>query len=165
MTGEWNRAPTLRPYAIGVRTGTGRPAVATCCSRRRRSGRGRAATSLRPAASLRLVAGWQRTQQREEDDVADRRAVGEEHGQPVDPDPLPRRRRHAVFEGAHVVLVVDVGLGVAGLAGRELLAEALGLHVGVVELREGVRDLHAPHVQLEAFDEPWVVGALLGELR
>ena len=32
-----------------------------------------------------------RLEEREEDDVADRRRVGEEHRQPVDPDPLPRR--------------------------------------------------------------------------
>ncbi len=41
----------------------------------------------------------------EENDVADGRRVGEQHHQPVDADALAGRGRHAVFEGADVIVV------------------------------------------------------------
>lgn len=48
---------------------------------------------------------------RERDHVPDRRAVREQHHQPVHPDPEPRRRRHPVLERRHEVLVhLDVVL-------------------------------------------------------
>ena len=49
-------------------------------------------------------------QQREEDHVADRRPVGEEHRQPVDPDASPAVGGSAVLERANVVLVETVRL-------------------------------------------------------
>jgi len=93
---------------------------------------------------------------REEDHLADGRHAGEEHDQPVDPDPLSRRRRQAVLERVHVVLVHGVRLLVAGGSGRELVLEPLGLIFRIVQLREGVRDLVPRDVELEAVDEPRV---------
>ena len=52
----------------------------------------------------------------EEDDVPDRRGVGQQHHQPVDADPLARRRRHAVFQGPDVVLVHPWASSSPGLA-------------------------------------------------
>src|SRR5262245_9166479 len=51
---------------------------------------------------------------REQDDVANRRAVGQQHDQPVDSEPGPRGRRQAVLEGADVVGVVVHRLLLAG---------------------------------------------------
>ena len=85
--------------------------------------------------------------------------VGEDHRQAVDADALAARRRHRVLEGPHVVGVEAVRLAVAGLARRELLQEALGLDVRIVQLREGVRDLHAADVELEALGEAGIRAA------
>ena len=70
------------------------------------------------------------------------------------PMPMPPVGRHAVLERAHVVLVVGLGLLVArGLVGA-LLLEARALLVRVVQLREGVGELHAGGEALEALDQP-----------
>src|SRR5690242_15103471 len=92
-------------------------------------------------------------QEREEDDVADGGRVGEEHGDPVDADALARGGRHAVLEGAHEVLVERHRLLVAGRLGLHLRLEAGALVHRVVELAEGVRELHPGHEQLEPVDE------------
>src|SRR4249920_643697 len=51
-----------------------------------------------------LVALW--AEEGEEDYVADGRLIGEQHGQAIDPDPLPRRRRQPVLQRPAIVLVV-----------------------------------------------------------
>ena len=70
-----------------------------------------------------------------------------------------------MLERPHVVGVVEVRLGVAGVARRHLLVEALGLDVRVVELGEGVGQLHAGDVELEALGEARVRRVLLGQRR
>ena len=82
---------------------------------------------------------------------------GQQHHQPVDADALARGRRQTVLQRAHVVLVVVHGLLVAGLAALDLLAEALGLVLGVVQLGEAVGDLAAGDEQLEAVGDEGVV--------
>ena len=79
------------------------------------------------------------------------------------PRPQAAGGGHAVLEGFDVVPVEAVRLVVAAFAGPELLAESLGLVVGVVQLREGVRDLHAADEELESLGEPGVSGLVLGE--
>src|SRR5205823_534220 len=75
-------------------------------------------------------------EEREQDDVADRRRVGQHHRESVHSHPEARRRRHAVLQGAHVVFVeVHRLLGAAALL-RDLLAEALRLVVRIVQLTE-----------------------------
>src|SRR3989338_2176571 len=69
----------------------------------------------------------------------------------------PRRGGPAVLEGADVVLVEVHGLLVAGLLFLHLFAEALGLVLGVVQLREAVGDLAAADEQLEPVGERRVV--------
>src|SRR5262249_11006993 len=76
---------------------------------------------------------------RNQDDVTDRRRVREEHGEPVDADAEPGRGRHAVFEGADVVRVVEHGLLVAAFLALDLRAEPRRLVFGIVQLREPVR--------------------------
>ena len=90
---------------------------------------------------------------REQDHVADRRAVGEQHDEAVDADAGAGRRRHAVLERADVVGVVMHRFRVAGFLLLRLLQEARGLVFGVVQLREAVGDLAPGDVQLEALGD------------
>ena len=55
-----------------------------------------------------------RAQQRKENHVANRRRISQEHHQAVDTDTFARRRRHAVFESPHVVVIDWIGLFIAG---------------------------------------------------
>ena len=80
-------------------------------------------------------------QRREEDDLADRVDLGQQHDQAVDPHAHPTRGRHAVLEGADVVEVDVAGLGIAGGLGPGLVAEAGQLLDRVVELAVGVGQL------------------------
>src|SRR4029079_17594611 len=68
-----------------------------------------------------------RAHQREEDHVADRRLIGQQHGQPIDADTLARRRRQPVFERAAVVLVVVHRLLPTVRLGVDLAREAAAL--------------------------------------
>ena len=85
------------------------------------------------------------------------------HRQPVDADAAAAVRRHPVRHRLDVVGVAGLGLGVAGLPLRLLHREALRLLLGVVELAEGVRDLHPAHDRLEALDERLVAVGRAGE--
>ena len=87
-----------------------------------------------------------RSHERKQDDVPDRLAVGEQHHQSIDPDALAGCRRQAVLERPDVVLVHRVRLEVATLAGAQLGFEPPPLLGGVVELAEGVGDLHSSDV-------------------
>src|SRR6185503_16678119 len=82
-----------------------------------------------------------RTHVREQDHVADRRAVGEEHHEPVDAEPGPRGRRQAVLERADVVGVVVHRFLLSGFLEPRLVAKALRLVLRIVQLGEAVRDL------------------------
>ena len=59
-----------------------------------------------------------------------------------------------MLERAHVVLVVVHGLFVAPAPSSDLLAEARGLVVGIVELAERVAELAAVDEELEPIDQP-----------
>ena len=87
---------------------------------------------------------------REQQHVADRRRIGQQHHQAVDADALPGRRWHAVLERGDVVGVEVHRLEVAGVLLGDLGAEALGLVLGVVELGEAVGDLAPTDEELEA---------------
>ena len=100
---------------------------------------------------------WRLAKRRKEDHVADRVAAREEHREPVDPEPEPARRRHPVGERLDEVRVARLGAHVAGRALGLLEPEALGLLVRVVQLREGVSELHPAGEELEALDQPRVV--------
>src|SRR5712692_10652252 len=86
---------------------------------------------------------------REEDHVADRRAVGEEHHEAVDADAFPGRGRQPVLERANVVGVVIHGFLVARFLGARLRGEPRGLVVGVVQLGKAVGDLASGDEELE----------------
>src|SRR5438034_1053412 len=82
-----------------------------------------------------------RSAMREQDHLADRRLIGEEHDEAVDANAFTRCRRHAVFERANVILVEPLRLLVAARPLLFLLLEALALLRGIVELGIGVRKL------------------------
>ncbi len=94
-----------------------------------------------------------RPQRREQDHVADRLDPRQHHHEAVDADAQPAGRRHAVLEGAQVVLVDRAALGVAGVACTLLLLEALPLLDGVVELAVAVGELAGVGEQLEALGQ------------
>src|SRR6266513_299065 len=72
------------------------------------------------------------TEMREENHLSDRRNAGQQHGQPVDPDPEAAAGREPVFQGEEVVLVDRVDLE-AGVAGDQLPQRAAGPRRGEVE--------------------------------
>src|SRR5262245_29261255 len=84
-----------------------------------------------------------------EQNVADAGGVREQHDQAVYADAFPGGRRQAVLERADVVGVVVHRLFVSRGLGLRLLLEARRLVLGVVQLREAVRDLAPGYVQLE----------------
>ena len=91
-----------------------------------------------------------RPQVREQQDVANRWLVGEQHHHPVDPDAETGGRRHAVFERADIVGVEEHRLLIARTLARRLLAKPRGLVVRIVELRETVGELASADEELEA---------------
>ena len=149
---EGVRAPSLRSHR---RAGHARLAVHAGDTERRadpvRAGRDDSAQAL--------------THQRKQNHVANRRAVGQHHHQPVDADPFPTRRRQPVLEGTDVVLVHAVRFFVPARALPKLLLEPPALLDRIVELAEGVRDFEAADIELEPFDGVGIVLPLLRERR
>ena len=89
----------------------------------------------------------------------------QQHHEAVDPHADPARGRHALLERAHEVLVVGLGLLVALGRVAALLLEAGALLVGVVELGEGVGELHPAGEALEALHQAGLGAVGLGEGR
>src|SRR3954451_11481805 len=104
-------------------------------------------------------------QRGKEHNLPDGASAGQHHHQPVDADADPARRGHARLERLDERLVVGMGVLVAGRGGRALLLEAAPLLVGVVQLGERVRDLHAVGERLPALDEAVLRAVALGERR
>ena len=86
---------------------------------------------------------------REQQHVADRGRIGEQHHQTVDADALAGGRRHAVLQRADVVLVELHGLLVPGFFLRHLFAKAFGLILGVVQLGKTIGDFASADKKLE----------------
>ena len=86
---------------------------------------------------------------REQQNITDGGRVRQQHDQPVDPDPLACRGRHAVFECADVVGVIVHRLVVSRLLLLDLLPETLGLVLGIIELREAVGNLASADKEFE----------------
>src|SRR5688500_7795120 len=74
-----------------------------------------------------------RSHQRKQDDVPDRRAVGEEHDETIDADALAAGGRQTVFQGADVILVHRVRLEIARLPILQLRLETAALLGRVIE--------------------------------
>ena len=102
---------------------------------------------------------------REQEHIANRGLVGEQHDHAVDADADATRRGHAVFERTDVVGVVFHGLFVAVALGFHLGGEAALLVDRVVEFGEGVGVFVAGDHELEAVGEARVARLALGERR
>mmetsp|Transcript_29697 Transcript_29697/g.82981 ORF Transcript_29697/g.82981 Transcript_29697/m.82981 type:complete len:217 (-) Transcript_29697:787-1437(-) len=107
----------------------------------------------------------------ERNDVSDGRAVREQHGQAVHPEPHPRSGGHAILQGGQEVLV-QLHLVLPFLRplrlGPRLVAADLGLEAGALvdgvrQLGEGVGELPAGHEELEALRHPGLVPVRLGQ--
>src|SRR6201996_3078031 len=106
-----------------------------------------------------------RAHDRERDDVADRRDLGQQHDQPVDAETDAGGRRQPVLERPDEGQGGGHGLGVAAGGQRGLGLEPLLLLVGGVELAVAVGQLPAPDDQLEAVGEGGVLVGLAGQRR
>ena len=114
--------------------------------------------------STRMRGGHQASPERgKEDHVANRRLIREEHGQPIDSHAQASGRRHAVFEGPHVIFIDRMCLFVTGFLEPGLLIEAQPLLDGIVQLREGIGNFLTRHEELEALGEVGVVAMRLRE--
>src|SRR5207249_8904029 len=128
----------------------------------------RARTAI-PASSLRPSFVWGAAalgaQQGEQDHLADRRLVGEQHEQPIDADPLAGRGRHPLLQRTHVVLVEPVRLLVTALQQLRLFAEPRELVDRIVQLAVRVGELAPADEELETVDERGIVSLALGQRR
>ena len=95
--------------------------------------------------------------------IADRGRVGQQHHQAVDTDAFAGGGRHAVLQGAHIVLIVVHGLQISGILFRYLLAEALGLILRVVQLGETVGDLAPADKEFETVGDEGIVVVAPGQ--
>src|SRR4051794_15451806 len=98
-----------------------------------------------------------------QDDLADRTLARQQHREPVDPDADPARGRHSVLQRANVVLVERRRVLVARRGVADLLLEPCALVVRIVELGEGVRELHSVRERFEALDQSLVLTMSLCE--
>src|ERR1041385_3570184 len=85
--------------------------------------------------------------------VANARAIGEEHDEAIDPHAFAGRRRQAVLQGPDVIGVVVHRFLVARSLRPGLFLETRRLVFGVVQLGEAVRDLAPADVQLETLGD------------
>ena len=148
-------APRRRAGARRARSSSRSRAPGTTCDARRsvlrrRRGSRPAGGGTSNSASSQTGLGPQR---REQDDLADRLDLGQEHRQPIDAHAHPAGRGHAVLEGADVVEIDVTGLGIAGRLGCGLVTEAGQLVDRVVQLAVGVGQLTSTDDQLEPLDQ------------
>ena len=101
---------------------------------------------------------FQRFHRREEENVADGRAVGEEHDETVDADADAARWGKAILKSNDIILVHDVRFGVPRFALLHLIDKALPLIEGIVELGKAIRQLAAVDEELEAIGKHGVIG-------
>src|SRR5688572_31346353 len=87
---------------------------------------------------------------REQNHIAYRRGVREEHHETINADTKTCGGRHAVLERTHIIRVVKHRFLVASVFARDLRTKACGLLFGIVELGEAVRELAPGEIELEA---------------
>ena len=107
-----------------------------------------------------------RPHQRKQDHVADRRAVGQQHHQPVDADAFARRSAAARTRARGCSPRPSrAPRGRRARRSCELRLEPPALLVRIVQLAEGVGHLEAADVELEALDRVGIVRLLLRQRR
>jgi hypothetical protein len=98
---------------------------------------------------------------REQDDLANRLLIGQQHEQPVNSDAKSTRGGHAVLERLNEVFVEDVSFFVAPGACFDLLGEARTLIDSIVEFGEGVRHFDPANERFETLDQVGMPGLSL----
>src|SRR5262245_56810096 len=131
--------------------------ILACAAPATRSSTRVAVIATKTLNSERILGSLLRTERREQHDVADRLAAGEEHGQAVDAEADAAGRRHAVRQRLDVVRIPGHGEHVARVPFLVLQGEACSLLLRGVDLREGVAELHPGDEVLEALDEGGIV--------
>ena len=91
---------------------------------------------------------------RKENDVADARAIREQHHEPVDADSTAPGRRQAILKGPDVIGVVEHRLFVARVLGLDLCGKAGGLIFGIVELGKPVGNFAPRNEELKTLGDP-----------
>src|SRR5208282_4498423 len=102
---------------------------------------------------------FERAQQWEENHVAYRAGISQQHRQAIDADAFTGGWRQSVRQGANVVVVHLVSFFVAARPFAPLLFETMPLLLGIVQLAEGITDLQTADKNFEALHP---VGILLG---
>src|ERR1035437_8300323 len=100
--------------------------------------------------------------QRKQNHVANRLGAGQQHHQPVDADALAGGGRQSVGQRAHIILVHLMGLVVSMGALLKLLSKTLVLLHRIVQFAEGVAQLKAAAVKLEALIPIRIIWILFG---
>src|SRR5665213_1125069 len=97
------------------------------------------------------------SQLREGDHIANRWRIGEEHHQTVDADAEAGGRGHAIFQGTHIIGVVEHGLLIALVLARDLRREARGLILRVIELGKAVGEFAAREKEFKAIGDEGIL--------
>ena len=87
----------------------------------------------------------------EKDDIPNRRRIGQQHDQSINPDPTATDCRQAVFQRANEIGVVIHCLFVASILGLHLFLEARCLVFRIIQLGETIGDFTPDNEQLKAF--------------
>ena len=102
---------------------------------------------------------------REQNDLPNRRRIGQQHDQPVNADAFSGGRRHAVFQRPHVIFIHLVRLFVPFFVFLRLLFEPPFLVKRIVQLRKRVAHFLTGNVEFETFDKFRVVRFRFGKRR
>ena len=93
--------------------------------------------------------------EREQNDVSDRRTVGQQHHEPIDADAFAAGRRQAVLEGADVVLVHLVRLEIAARAILQLILEPPALFRRIAQLYDNRAGLGLTSEQMRLLERTY----------
>ena len=86
---------------------------------------------------------------REQQYITDRSGIREQHHQSVYTDTLTCRRWQTVFQGTDIIGIIMHGFVIAGFFFLDLLPEALGLILRIVQLGKTIGDFTAADKEFE----------------
>ena len=91
----------------------------------------------------------QRPHQRKQNHIPNRLSPRQNHSQPIDPNPLARRRRQPIPQRPHIVLIHRVSLIVPPLPLLKLRLKPPPLIIRIVQLRERIPNLKPANIKLK----------------
>jgi hypothetical protein len=104
-----------------------------------------------------------RAQSREQNDIADSVAVGEQHHQTVDTDTLTGCWWHTVFQSGYEVSVIEHRFIITRFFLSNLCLEAFRLIFRIVQLREAVRQFTATDEEFKTVGDVRVLVVATGQ--